>query len=50
MTKIACIGAKIHAKLENNLSAELQKSFMRSWVMSSQWSYSELAAKLKDST
>ena len=43
-------GAKLHAKLKNKPSTELQKSFMWSWEMSSQRSYSELAAELRDSS
>jgi len=50
MTKRDHNGAKLHAKVENKLSAELQKSFMRSWKISSQWSYSKLVAKLKGSS
>jgi len=48
MTKRAHSGANLHAKLENKLSTELQKSFMRCWKMISQQCYSELVAKLKD--
>jgi len=46
----AHIGAKLHAKLENKLSAKLQKNFMRSWEITSQRSYLKLAAELEGSS